>query len=82
MNGIEEPECSICFNKIGERNKCITPCGHSFCFTCIIEVIRHDNNTCPNCRALFIEETIQENIINPLEENYINYDNILIMKSL
>ena len=87
MVEIEEPECSICFNKIGERNNCVTPCGHLFCFTCIIEVIRHDSNTCPNCRSSFTEENTiindnnynnniiinnNENIINNNNENIIN----------
>ena len=84
MVEIEEPECSICFNKIGERNNCVTPCGHLFCFTCIIEVIRHDSNSCPNCRSAFTENNTiindNENIINDNEniindnENIINYN--------
>jgi hypothetical protein len=72
MSEIEELECSICYNKIGEKNNCTTSCGHSFCLTCIIEVIRRDNNSCPNCRtALFTEEDDQHLI----ENNIINYNN-------
>jgi len=79
MDEIEESECSICYNKIGERNNCITPCGHTFCLTCIIEVIRRDCNTCPNCRTLLTEEPNEIDLIenNTLDENNEINENIL-----
>ena len=49
-----EKECSICYDEIGERNSCVTECGHQFCFKCIVTALQH-NNTCPCCRAPFIE---------------------------
>ena len=43
-------ECSICLNPISKiKNSIITPCKHSFCFTCFIKW-NHENNTCPVCR--------------------------------
>jgi len=43
-------ECSICLNPISKiKNSIITPCKHSFCFTCFIKW-NHQNNTCPVCR--------------------------------
>ncbi|KAK6197099.1 ATPase/DNA helicase [Scheffersomyces amazonensis] len=57
---LEDSECSICTQSpisIGEM--VITPCGHTFCMTCLIEHIefqeKQDNtidNRCPNCRTI------------------------------
>ena len=49
-----EKECSICYDEVRERNNCVTDCGHQFCFKCIVIALQH-NNTCPCCRAPFIE---------------------------
>ena len=76
LNEIEELECSVCYNKIGETNKCVTPCGHLFCFKCIHKVIKKGNDSCPNCRASFTEETSPvENINNT--DLYDDDENIL-----
>ena len=32
MSEFIEVTCTICFEKIGEKNNTITPCGHIFCF--------------------------------------------------
>lgn len=47
-------ECNICYDEVGERNNCVTDCGHQFCFKCIVTALQH-NNTCPCCRAPFIK---------------------------
>jgi hypothetical protein len=67
-------ECSICYNKIGEINYCITPCGHSFCFTCIIKLIKRKKNTCPNCRAILIEKNEADENISTDNSNSDNSD--------
>lgn len=46
-----EETCPICFDVLTQnKNVCKTPCGHTFCFECII---KHLNNgtTCPYCRT-------------------------------
>jgi hypothetical protein len=50
-----ENECCICYEAIGKKNNCTTPCGHSFCFECMMKSLGH-NNTCPCCRAVLQEE--------------------------
>lgn len=45
----ESNECSICYETIGEKNCCVTECGHKFCLKCIL-VAMDRNNTCPMCR--------------------------------
>lgn len=46
---IESEECSICLDKIGTTNKCVTKCGHMFCLECMV-IHCKKNNTCPLCR--------------------------------
>jgi hypothetical protein len=57
----EIKECSICYNTIIKTNNCTIPCGHSFCFTCIVQVIIRNNYSCPNCRKEFVEIENTEN---------------------
>lgn len=50
-------ECCICYEMIDStKNNCITPCGHSFCFICIVKSIQV-RNTCPCCRQPFYIES-------------------------
>lgn len=50
-------ECPICYDKISvDNNNCTTPCGHQFCFKCLMLSIAR-NNSCPCCRAPLTENT-------------------------
>jgi hypothetical protein len=54
----EENSCAICLEQQEReqtKNLATTPCGHTFCLTCLLIHLKH-NNTCPLCRA-------------PIEEN-------------
>lgn len=55
----EELECCICYDVIGEQNNCTTPCGHKFCFVCMMKTLE-TNNTCPCCRAVLQERGEEE----------------------
>lgn len=49
-----DDECVICYEEIGKTNNCVTPCGHAFCFKCLVSSMTI-KNTCPCCRAeLFV----------------------------
>ena len=50
----EVKECCICFDEIGCKNNCVTPCGHYFCFNCVTRALSN-SNTCPMCRTVLIE---------------------------
>ena len=50
-----QEECCICYNELQKTNVTTTPCGHSFCFQCIIKCLDR-NNTCPYCREVLREE--------------------------
>ena len=54
----EENSCAICLEQQEReqtKNLATTPCGHTFCLTCLLSHLKH-NNSCPLCRA-------------PIEEN-------------
>ena len=53
-------ECSICYEELGDKNNCTTPCGHVFCFECMMQALNR-NNTCPCCRTPLKEEPAEEN---------------------
>jgi Ring finger domain len=60
-------ECCICFEAIGEKNNCVTPCGHKFCFVCLTKALTN-NNTCPCCREVLIE--VEEEVEEDDESEY------------
>jgi hypothetical protein len=45
-----DDECVICYEEIGKTNNCVTPCGHAFCFKCLVSAMV-TKNTCPCCRT-------------------------------
>jgi hypothetical protein len=42
-------ECPVCFDSIGNKNSCVTTCGHRFCLNCLLQSYNTLNN-CPLCR--------------------------------
>jgi hypothetical protein len=55
----EETSCAICLEQQERdqtKNLATTPCGHTFCLTCLLSHLKH-NNTCPLCRAPIEENT-------------------------
>jgi hypothetical protein len=54
---VAEPnECSICYETMGDKNCCVTECGHKFCLKCLL-VAMDRNNTCPMCRHVLKENS-------------------------
>ena len=47
-------QCPICLCDIGEKNRCVTECGHSFCLNCILRAAQ-ENTACPMCRKVLVE---------------------------
>jgi len=52
-------ECSICYDVYYNKNISITPCGHIFCFNCILKAVSY-NKECPICRNRLVEESDDE----------------------
>ena len=46
----ESCDCPICMEPIGDKNKFVTACGHTFCGTCILTNYQR-NTSCPLCRG-------------------------------
>lgn len=60
--------CNICFEPINKNNNSVTPCGHTFCFKCIIKAMQYNSN-CPCCRAPLREVEVKENAQSNEETN-------------
>ena len=71
----EEENCCICFEPMNlKKNYCVTPCGHPFCFGCIVKTMAKQN-ACPCCRApLYQEESFHTNVI---EENEMDVQSVM-----
>jgi len=54
-----ENECCICYETIGNKNNCVTECGHKFCFKCLATAMTR-NNACPCCRAPLVDVPEEE----------------------
>jgi len=52
---MENKECAICYEVIGKTNACVTPCGHEFCFKCMVKSFQ-TNDSCPLCRTTYLEK--------------------------
>ena len=72
-------ECAICYETIGQTNRCTTPCGHTFCMTCILTLVRNgssSSNSCPLCRNKLLDTPVVNTI--PLD----NFDNYIVQQSV
>ncbi|MFS8159059.1 MAG: RING finger domain-containing protein [Candidatus Roizmanbacteria bacterium] len=61
---IPGPDCAICLDEIGKKNRCELTCSHIYHLSCVKKL--HDA-LCPQCRA-------------PLDSPSLTQDDILIMK--
>lgn len=52
-------ECAICMEPVDVKNMCVTPCGHTFCFSDLMTWLKQ-NDGCPCCREGLIPETAEE----------------------
>jgi len=59
-SAVANNECPICYDVVDvTKNNATTPCGHTFCFSCISQALIH-NNECPCCRGTLQEEVWEE----------------------
>ncbi len=81
----EVNKCAICWEEIGQKNKLVTSCGHTFHFSCISTNILKGNSNqslnCPLCRELIVDKEFENcsvqvsyndntNSIPPLEDEH------------
>jgi hypothetical protein len=48
-------ECCVCYEELGKTNVTTTPCGHTFCFSCLMKCM-DVKNSCPYCREPLRDE--------------------------
>ena len=77
--------CTICLGVIGDNNKAITKCGHSFCLSCLLESLEK-KNACPLCRESLESKRPEcykkitiESTAKYIEEIIDNYDVSLVL---
>jgi len=58
MNAIEQHECPICYDCIGDKNNITTECGHKFHASCLMTNVSRNGFDCPCCRAVMATEAI------------------------
>ena len=49
-------ECGMCFDPMGgaaEKPLAVPPCGHAFCYDCLVRVATEAGAKCPTCRRTF-----------------------------
>jgi hypothetical protein len=61
-------DCSICLEQIGEKNRCITECGHEFCLKCLATSLTK-NIACPCCRTSIIDKKEEKNVHGDDDDN-------------
>ena len=57
---LDEEKCPVCLKELGDKGIFITKCGHTFCGACIFANLSY-TNTCPLCRQVVMEETVEDN---------------------
>ncbi|XP_017778851.1 PREDICTED: E3 ubiquitin-protein ligase RFWD2-like isoform X1 [Nicrophorus vespilloides] len=72
---LHEYQCPVCLDLINEAY--ISKCGHSFCYTCIIQSI-DINKCCPKCKSNLIKDEVFPNFaLNDLIKKYKLRENCL-----
>ena len=56
-----ECECCICLETLKPNNIAIPPCGHKYCFTCLMENAKV-SRACPLCREIIVPELPRRNM--------------------
>ena len=54
-------ECGMCFEPMGggaTKKLAVPPCGHAYCYDCLVRVVREAGGKCPGCRKPFTEASI------------------------
>ena len=73
FNAEMDNECVICYEIIGKTNCCVTPCGHHYCFKCLMKSMER-NDGCPMCREPLIDPSVSEDEDDDAENDYVYED--------
>ena len=64
-NGVQGPECSICYEGYNDEKKCprLLSCGHSFCSSCLERLLHGNSIYCPKCRQKKFNRGREESVL-------------------
>ena len=62
VSDVDSNDCAICLSTLGERNVCLTECGHAFCLSCLLQAARRKPD-CPLCRHALLPVPVNEDVI-------------------
>ena len=54
------PDCAICLEVVGDKNRAVTECGHIFHVSCLCRASANQSS-CPMCRASLFETSQSNN---------------------
>lgn len=77
MDQVEKEKCPVCLLELGENNKMITQCGHSFCGSCFLSNLNFTIR-CPMCRQDMVDvNSVQIPLLNvPLNPDNNSSENL------
>lgn len=70
----ELENCPICYEELGQRDICITKCGHKYCMSCLFKHAEKSLD-CPMCRTKIVDR--EEN--NRSRQNSLSNEQIMDM---
>jgi hypothetical protein len=76
-NEAHDNDCAICLSSLGQRNSCVTECGHSFCLSCLLQAVQRKPD-CPLCRQMLVAPapaSAPDNLFAYWSNNSINNNN-------
>ena len=56
--------CQVCLEEMTKKQPRLLQCGHSFCSSCLEQLLRHDGFKCPTCRFKVNETDINKIPVN------------------
>jgi Ring finger domain len=80
-NEAHDNDCAICLSSLGQRNSCVTECGHSFCLSCLLQAVQRKPD-CPLCRQMLVAPapapaSAPDNLFAYWSNNSINNNNVV-----
>jgi SNF2 family DNA or RNA helicase len=77
MEKIKMEQCTICLDNIKENDLGITTCGHIYCYSCIITVLKENNNSNSMTKCPICNKNLKMNNIYLITKNISNDVNML-----
>jgi len=70
----EQCKCPICLMPLGNKNDCVTECGHRFHTSCLLRAAQN-NVACPLCRSELVSQPTSHTLEDPTMVYNRGYEN-------